>query len=76
VTPEWRLAQMLDKSCDLMNGGKIDRSKLGNFIKLVTNDVEKEEMLVIKDSGFEIKDVNVHVTKIARNYFFEREKVQ
>lgn len=76
VTPEWRLAQMLDKACDLMNGGKIDRSKLGNFIKLVTDDVIKEETDTIKEAGFDAKDINGHVAKIARNYFFEREKVQ
>ena len=76
VTPEWRLAQMLDKSCDLMNGGKIDRSKLGNFIKLVTDDVIKEEADTIKDAGFDTKDINGHIAKIVRNYFFEREKIQ
>ncbi len=76
VTPEWRLAQMLDKSCDLMNGGKLDRSKLGNFIKLVSDDVTKEESDTIKNSGLDIKDVSGNVAKIARNYFFEREKVQ
>ena len=76
VTPEWRLAQMLDKACDLMNGGKIDRNKLGNFIKLVTDDVIKEETDTIKEAGFDVKDINGHIAKIARNYFFEREKVQ
>lgn len=75
VVPEWRLAQMLDKACDLMNGGKIDRSKLGSFIKLVSDDVIKEETLTIKDFGLEFKDINGHVTKISRNYFFEREKM-
>ena len=76
VTPEWRLAQMLDKACDLMNGGKIDRNKLGSFIKFVTDDVIKEESDTIKGAGFDIKDINGHIAKIARNYLFEREKVQ
>jgi hypothetical protein len=76
VTPEWRLAQMLDKACDLMNGGKIDRSKVGDFIKLVTDDVTKEETHTIKEAGVDAKDISGHIAKIARNYFFEREKVQ
>jgi len=76
VTPEWRLEQMLDKACDLMNGGKIERSKLGNFIKFVTDDVVKEESDAIKEAGFAVKDINGNIAKIARNYFFEREKVQ
>lgn len=74
VTPEWRLAQMLDKACDLMNGGMLDMKRIGNFIKLVTDDVAKEESDVVKKSGFELKDINGHIAKISKNYFFERMK--
>ena len=75
VTPEWRLQQMLEQSCDLLNGGQLDRSKLGDYIRLVINDVVKEELDVIAETGLELKDINKPISDIARKYFFEQEKV-
>ena len=75
VTPTWRLAQMLEQSCDLMNGGTLERSKLGDYIRLVINDIIKEEMDVLVEAGLEPKDVNKHISEIARRYFFDQELI-
>lgn len=74
VTPTWRLDQMLTEACDLINGGTIDRKFLGDYIRLVINDVMKEELDTLSESGLEPKDINAHISKVARDYFFEREK--
>ena len=74
VTPTWRLAQMIDKSCDLGNGGVLDRCKLGEYLRLVINDVIKEDFDIIAEAGLEPKDVNKYVSEIARRYFFDQEK--
>lgn len=75
VTPTWRLSQMIEKSCNLINGGTLDRSKLGDYLRLVINDVLKEESDIIAEAGLEPKDVNKRISEIAKNYFFEQEKV-
>jgi hypothetical protein len=74
VTPIWRLSQMLEQACDFMNGGTLDRSKLGDYIRLVINDVIKEEIDILTDAGLEPKDVNKYISNIAKDYFFEQEK--
>jgi len=74
VTPAWRLDQMITESCDLNNGGHIDRAKLGDYLRMVINDVMKEEMDIISDAGLEPKEINKYVSQIARDYFFERER--
>lgn len=76
VTQVWRLDQMLTKACDLMNGGTIERKKLGEYIKLVIQDIIDEELHTIADAGLEIKDINSHVSRIAKDFFFEKEKEQ
>lgn len=73
VTPTWRLSQMLEQACDFMNGGTLDRSKLGDYIRLVINDVIKEEMDILSEAGLEPKDVNKYISEIARRYFFNQE---
>lgn len=75
VTPTWRLAQMLENACDFMNGGTLDRSKLGNFIKLVMADVVKEEMDILVEAGLEPKDIGKYVSEIAKRYFFDQELI-
>lgn len=75
VTPTWRLAQMLEKACDFMNGGTLDRSKLGEYIKLVMADVIKEDMDLLVEAGLEPKDIGKYVSEIARRYFFDQELV-
>ena len=75
VTPTWRLAQMLETACDLINGGELDRAKLGDYIRLVINDIIKEDMDILVDAGLEPKDINKYVSEIARRYFFDQELV-
>jgi len=75
VTPNWRLDQMIEKSCDLMNGGELDRAKLGIYLKLVMDDVLKEDLDILVEAGLEPKDVSKYVSEIARRYFFDQEKV-
>lgn len=76
VTPVWRLEQMLEKTFDFMNGGVIDRAKMGDFIRLVVNDVFKEDSDIIMEAGLEPKDINKNISEIARRYFFEQETVR
>lgn len=75
VTPEWRLDQMITESCNLLNGGQIDRRHLGNYLKMVINDVYQEDSDIITNAGLTAKDVNKYISTIAREYFFEREKL-
>jgi len=74
LTPEWRLDQMVTESCNLMNGGVIDRTKMGVYMKMVVNDVIKEESDKIAESGYEMKDLGKYISDIAKQYFFDREK--
>jgi len=74
VTPSWRLEQMLSETFDFINGGHIDRSKLGDYIRAVINDVIKEDSEVISDAGLSPKDVNKCISQISRDYFFDYEK--
>ena len=74
VTPVWRLEQMLESTCDFMNGGTMDRSKLGDFIRAVIKDIMEEDLHIISDAGLEPKEINKKVSEVARMYFFEQEK--
>jgi hypothetical protein len=72
ICPDWRLDQMLTQTFDLLNGGELDVKKLGDYIKAVTSDVFKEEMLTLADNGVEPKEVGKYVSEIAKKYFFEQ----
>jgi len=74
VTPNWRLEQMLSETFDLINGGHVDRAKLGDYLRMVINDVMKEELDVIADAGLEPKEINKYISQVARDYFFDRER--
>jgi hypothetical protein len=67
------MEQMLDKTFDLMNGGKIDVKKLGEFIRNVISDIMKEELETITEAGLEPKDINSKVSERCRNYFFHKQ---
>ena len=73
LTPIWRLDQMLTETCNLNNGGDIERKLLGEYIKAVIKDIHKEEMDILIESGYEPKEFNKSISKIARDYFFDRE---
>lgn len=74
VTPSWRLSQMITETFDTLNGGVLDRSGLGNYIKAVMNDIIKEESDIIVDAGLDIKDIAKYVSTIAKDYFFQVER--
>ena len=66
---------MLEQTCDLNNGGTIDRSKLGDYMRLLFNDIIKEELDILAEAGLEPKDVSKYISEIGRKYFFEQEKI-
>jgi len=72
ATPSWRLEQMYNETFDVLNGGKGDVKRTGEFLKAVVSDVMKEEMDVLVERGLEPKDVNKHISTIARKWFMER----
>lgn len=74
VTPSWRLSQMIAETFDTINGGVLDRSGLGNYIKAVMKDIVKEESDIIVEAGLEIKDIAKYVSTIAKDYFFQVER--
>ena len=73
VTPDWRMEQMLDKTFNLMNGGKIDIKKIGEYIKNVIADIMKEELETISEAGLEPKDINYKISERCRNYFYHKQ---
>lgn len=75
VTPEWRLEQMVEKACDLMNGGCLDRKKMGDYIRYVMADIVDEDMDILVENQVELKDINRYISEIAKQYFFSLEKI-
>ncbi len=74
VTPVWRLEQVIEKACDLNNNGFLDLKKIGEYFKLVNQDIVKEESDVLAEAGVEFKDVVKYVTEISKKYFIEKER--
>jgi hypothetical protein len=72
VCKGWRLEQMLEKTCNFMNGGKQEMKQIGEFIKNVNQDVIKEESDVIAAAGLIPKDINSKVSEICRTYFIDK----
>jgi hypothetical protein len=70
---DWRLEQMLDKTFDLINGGKIDIKQMGMFIKNVMGDILKEESDILAEAGLEPKDISGKVAERSKNYFFAKQ---
>lgn len=68
---ENRCRQGIDKLREA--GKKLDRTSVGDFIKWVVADVEKEESDTAKASGLDIKKAGGELTKTARTWFFKNE---
>ncbi len=68
---ENRCRQGIDKLREA--GKKLDRTSVGDFIKWVVTDVEKEESDTAKASGLDIKKASGELTKAARMWFFKNE---
>lgn len=73
VTPVWRLNQFFNEVTK--NGEEVDRKYIGDFIRAVIKDVMEEDADIIADAGLTPKEVNPSVSKIAKDYFFEQEKL-
>ena len=72
VTPLWRLDQFVTDICNLNNGGNIEMTKMGEYIKAVIKDIHKEDMDILIKSGYEPKEFNKAISTIARKYFIDR----
>lgn len=71
VTPAWRLEQMFTLANDTINGGVPAMTNMGSFMKLLNQDILKEESDVIAAAGLEPKEVFATVSKIARQWYNE-----
>ena len=69
LTPLWRMDQMIEKACDTNNGGEMDFKFIGNYLKLVNEDIIKEDSDLLNEAGVEFKDVNKYVADVAKKYF-------
>ena len=72
VLPLWRLDQMYTQVMNLMNGGQPDIKKTGDFLRAVVQDVYKEDIDIIIDSGLEPKEVNGTISSMAKKWLFDK----
>ncbi len=67
ITPVWRLEQAVNEVCDENPNIK----NLGEVIKWVIADIIKEEIKVIQEAGFELKELQSYISKIVRDWFLK-----
>lgn len=73
ATPAWRLEQALDTVCGIGDDKvRPENRMIGNFIKVVMQDVIKEESDILEEKGLTNKEVNPMIAKIARIWFMEQ----
>lgn len=72
VTPAWRLEQMCQQANDTLNSEIITMQNIGKFLKLVNNDIIKEESDVIHNAGLEPKEIFSTVARIAKKWYQEQ----
>ncbi len=58
----------------VFEGKPIDRVKMGDVIRFMVNDITKEEMAVMVESGLEPKEVNSGIAMRTREWFYNKEK--
>lgn len=75
LTPVWRLNQKITDVFKLNEGGFLERRKIGEYIKSVIKDIIEEEVLTIKESEIDFKELTKPISVICKNYFFEQERV-
>ena len=66
LTPEWRLEQMFNEATI---GDNYVMNRIPVYIKMVLNDIEKEEMVVIQESGIVYKVIEKEICNVARTFF-------
>ena len=72
VTPAWRLEQMCQQANDTLNSGAITMQNIGKFLKLINDDIIKEESDVIHNAGLEPKDIFSSVARISKKWYQEQ----
>lgn len=70
-----RLEQGYQLVFDTLNGGEPDITKMGEFIKWTMQDIFKEDLDVIVESGFNGKEINGPVSKIVREFLLKKLEV-
>jgi hypothetical protein len=70
LVTEARLKQGLQEAL----GGEADTKRMGEFLKWVGNDVEKECMAEIADSGFDWKTASKQVTRVAATWLKQKSR--
>ena len=68
--PGWRLDQALQETFDTLNGGVPDKRGMGDFMRWLTTDIQKEEIDYIIDQGLIPKDIFPYVSALATPWFF------
>jgi hypothetical protein len=68
-----RLEQMTQSVFDTLNGGEVDIKRTGDFIKAVMSDVAKEDLDIVAESGFNMKEVSGPIAKICRDFIMKVE---
>ena len=69
---ESRLEQMFTEIVHSVHNGDeslMEMKNMGDFLRLVVNDVIKEEMNILVSMQLEPKEVNSHISKVAREFF-------
>ena len=66
-----RLEQGLQLVFDTLNGGEVDIKRTGEFIQWMMKDIFKEEIDTIAASGYNGKELNGSISKIARDFLMK-----
>lgn len=72
ILPQWRLDQGIENVFDVLNGGSIDISKTGNYIKWIMDDILKEESDLLVEHNLSPKDISKKVSEISKKYLFSK----
>lgn len=72
VSPAWRLEQMFDEANDIVNGGKPGIENIRTFMKLLQEDIIKEESDIILEAGLVPKDIMPRACKVAKYYYLAK----
>jgi predicted RNase H-related nuclease YkuK (DUF458 family) len=73
LVTEYRLQKALDVVLAARQATEPDvRLDISPFLKWITSDIVKEDVDTILGNGFEIKEVNTNVSRIARDWFLDK----
>ena len=72
VIHNWRFDQAIK---EVFGDEDLDRKRMGEYLKWVSQDTIKEELDLITEAGFTLKEVMPKVNKAATTYFFQQEQL-